>query len=45
MLPRESTYDDRRPSLDARELEFGDYFKEQAIHFSWDLLTRVWPGP
>jgi len=21
---------------------FGDYFKEQAIHFSWDLLTRVY---
>ncbi|MEP6340235.1 alanine--tRNA ligase, partial [Parasphingorhabdus sp.] len=21
---------------------FGDYFKEQAIHNAWDLITRVW---
>lgn len=24
---------------------FGDYFKEQAIHLAWDLLTRTWGIP
>ena len=24
---------------------FGDYFKEQAIHQSWDLLTKVFDIP
>jgi alanyl-tRNA synthetase len=24
---------------------FGDYFKEQAIHHAWTLLTRVWELP
>jgi alanyl-tRNA synthetase len=24
---------------------FGDYFKEDAIRFGWDLVTRVWGLP
>src|SRR5262245_51323479 len=24
---------------------FGDYFKEEAIRFAWDLVTRVWGLP
>src|SRR4051812_8855367 len=24
---------------------FGDYFKKDAIHFAWDLITNVWKFP